>query len=175
MRSPRNRPTTDASVPTTSASTMIERSTCLREAPSVRSVASSRVRCAIVIESEFAMTNEPTKSAMPPNASRNPRRNEMNEFVSAASDFTCCADVFTSASDGQDRANRPHELRGRDVRLRGDRDLVELPSLVGRGSAPSARSKPASVAPPIVRPELNCMIPAIRNVSTGPSTCTSMF
>ena len=62
-RAPRSRPT---------------RSTCRREAPSVRSVANSRVRCAIVIESEFAITKLPTKSAMPPNASRKPRRKLMN-------------------------------------------------------------------------------------------------
>ena len=43
-----------------------------REAPIVRRVANSRVRCAMVIESEFAITNAPTKSAMPPNASRKP-------------------------------------------------------------------------------------------------------
>ena len=35
-----------------------------RDAPSVRSVASSRVRCAIVIESELTITNAPTKSAI---------------------------------------------------------------------------------------------------------------
>ena len=67
---PANRPTTDASVPTTRASTTIETSTCRREAPSVRSVASSRVRWAIVIESEFAITKLPTKRAMPANTSR---------------------------------------------------------------------------------------------------------
>ncbi len=44
--------------------------TCRRVAPSVRSVANSRVRCAIVIESVFAITNAPTNSATPPNASR---------------------------------------------------------------------------------------------------------
>ena len=47
-----------------------ERSTCRREAPSVRSVASSFVRCATVIESVLKMTNAPTNSAIPPNASR---------------------------------------------------------------------------------------------------------
>ena len=34
----------------------------------MRSVASSRVRCATVIESVLKMTNAPTKSAMPPKA-----------------------------------------------------------------------------------------------------------
>ena len=64
---------------------MIEVSTWRRLAPSVRIVASSRVRCAIVIESEFAITKLPTKSAIPPNASRKPRRKVMNELVSLAS------------------------------------------------------------------------------------------
>ena len=67
----------DASTPITSASTTIDVSTWRRLAPSVRSVANSRVRCAIVIESEFAITKLPTKSAMPPKASRKSRRNEM--------------------------------------------------------------------------------------------------
>ena len=47
-----------------------EKRTCRRDAPSVRSVASSRVRCAIVIERELKMTKAPTKSAITPNASR---------------------------------------------------------------------------------------------------------
>ena len=83
--SPRKRPITEAITPTMSDSTMIELSTCLRDAPIVRSVANSRVRCAIVIESEFAMTNAPTKSATPPNTSRNVWKNEMNSSVSSAS------------------------------------------------------------------------------------------
>ena len=56
-------------MPITSVSTITERSTCRREAPSVRSVANSRVRCATVIESVLKITNAPTNSAMPPNAS----------------------------------------------------------------------------------------------------------
>ena len=39
-------------------------------APSVRSVANSRARCATVIDSVLAITNDPTKRAMPPKASR---------------------------------------------------------------------------------------------------------
>ena len=52
-------------MPTTSASSTIERGSAAREAPIVRTVANSRVRWAIVIESEFAITKLPTKSAMP--------------------------------------------------------------------------------------------------------------
>ena len=54
----------------TSASSTTETCTCRRDAPSVRSVASSRVRCAIVIDSELTITNAPTNSAIRPNASR---------------------------------------------------------------------------------------------------------
>ena len=74
---PRRMPAIEARTPMTSASTMIDQSTCLREAPSVRRVASSRVRCAIVIDSEFAITNAPTKSAM--NAEREQERLEEAE------------------------------------------------------------------------------------------------
>ena len=64
----------------TSDSSITSRSTCRREAPSVRRVANSRVRCAIVIESELAITKAPTKRAMPANASRK-RLQEADELV----------------------------------------------------------------------------------------------
>ena len=67
---PRKRPTIEASTPITSASSTTDIRTWRRDAPSVRSVASSRVRCAIVIESELTITNAPTNSAITPNASR---------------------------------------------------------------------------------------------------------
>ena len=98
---PEIRPTIDASVPTTRASITIDPSTCRREAPSVRIVANSRVRCAIVIESEFAITNVPTKSAMPPKASRKLCRKVMNSFVSAASSFACSEASLISAEAGR--------------------------------------------------------------------------
>ena len=98
--SPRKRPTTDAAVPTTSASTMIEPRICRREPPSVRTVANSRARCAIVIESEFAITKLPTKSAMPAKASRKPCRKVMNSFVSAASSAACAWPLRTCVPGG---------------------------------------------------------------------------
>ncbi len=42
-----------------------------------------------MIPSEFAITKLPTNSAIPANASRNPCRNVMNSFVSAASSVAC--------------------------------------------------------------------------------------
>ena len=54
----------------TSPSSVTDVSSCLREAPIVRRVANSRMRCARVIESVLKMTNAPTKSAIAPNGSR---------------------------------------------------------------------------------------------------------
>ena len=67
---PRSSPIVDASSPITRPSSRTERMTCLREAPSVRSVANSRVRWATVIESVLKITNAPTNRAMAPKPSR---------------------------------------------------------------------------------------------------------
>ena len=67
--SPRKRPTSEPSTPITKASITTDHITWRREAPSVRSVANSRIRWAIVIESVFAITNAPTNSAIPAKAS----------------------------------------------------------------------------------------------------------
>ena len=84
--SPRNSPTTDANDPITNASSITDLRTCRRLAPSVRSVASSRVRWAIVIDSVLAITKLPTNSAMPPNASRKSWKMVRNPLVS----LVCC-------------------------------------------------------------------------------------
>ena len=68
--SPRKSPMTEPMIPTTTDSSTTDQSTCRREAPSVRKVASSRRRCATVIASVFAITKLPTKSATPPKPSR---------------------------------------------------------------------------------------------------------
>ena len=62
---PSTSPITEASRPITRPSSTTERMTCLREAPSVRSVANSRVRWATVIDRVLKITNAPTSSAMP--------------------------------------------------------------------------------------------------------------
>ena len=67
---PANSPITEASTPMTRPSATTERMTCLREAPSVRSVANSRVRWATVIDSVLKITNAPTSSAIAPKPSR---------------------------------------------------------------------------------------------------------
>jgi hypothetical protein len=126
----------------------------------------------MVIESEFAITKLPTKSAMPPNVSRKPRRNEMNESVSLASSAACSAPVRTSA------------FAGRIVLIWATRSLSETfglapTSISSNWSGLSKRlcavgtSKPASVAPPrLAEPEPNLTRPEILNLTTGPSAWT---
>ena len=64
------------------------------------------------------------------------------------------------------------ELRGRDVRLGGDRDLVELSLLaeqrLGRRQVEARERRAADRRDR----ELNCTMPEILNCSTGPSACT---
>ncbi len=69
-RTPSARPVSEATVPTASASTSTERSTWPRLAPSARSRASSRVRCATRIEKVFQMMKEATNSETSAKASR---------------------------------------------------------------------------------------------------------
>ena len=98
--SPNSSPITDASSPITRPSSTTERMTCLREAPSVRSVANSRVRWATVIDSVLKMTNAPTSSAMPPKPSRNIRIMPIELSSSAASSLACFALSFTCSVAG---------------------------------------------------------------------------
>ena len=67
---PARMPTIELPRPTTVASAMTPRMTWRRDAPSVRNVASSRVRWATVIDSVLKMTKEPTNRAIAANASR---------------------------------------------------------------------------------------------------------
>ena len=98
---PRNRPTTEASSPIRSASSITERRTWRRVAPRVRSVASSRVRWAIVIESVLAITKLPTNSATPPNASRKSLKMFRKAFVSLVCFRACACPVRTCALTGK--------------------------------------------------------------------------
>ena len=91
IRKPAPSPITEATRPITRPSSFTERMTCLREAPSVRSVANSRVRWATVIDSVLKITNAPTSSAMPPNPSRNIRIMSSPSLISAASSSACLA------------------------------------------------------------------------------------
>ena len=153
--------------PITSASTMTEPSTWRREAPSVRSVANSRVRWAIVIESEFAITNAPTKSAMPPKASRKVcrMRDEAVRVLGVALRLRVAAlDLRARRQDRLDLRRRASPARR--PAFAATRIWSSLPTLPNSRCA-VGRSKPASVAPPIVSTAPNLTRPEMRNVSTG--------
>ena len=69
-RTPNPSPMSEARSPITSDSRITEARIWRRDAPIVRSVANSRVRCATVIEKVLKMTNAPTKSAIAAKVSR---------------------------------------------------------------------------------------------------------
>ena len=89
-----------ATSPVTKPSSSTERNTCLRDAPSVRSVASSRTRCATVIESVLKMTNEPTIRAIAANASRKYWKNASPSLASLAAALPASSPVSIWADAG---------------------------------------------------------------------------
>ncbi len=97
---PASSPSTDAIRPITKPSATTERMTCLREPPSVRSVANSRVRWATVIDRVLKITNAPTSSAMPPKPSRKYLTIDMLLSSSLASWSACLALSLTCSDAG---------------------------------------------------------------------------
>ena len=67
---PKPIPISEATSPISAASSSTERITCRRLAPSVRSIANSRIRWATVIEYVLKMMKRPTNTAAPAKASR---------------------------------------------------------------------------------------------------------
>ena len=134
----------------TSASTTTETSTWRRDAPSVRSVANSRVRWAIVIESELAITNAPTKSAiaaereqeLPQERDERVRVLRVLRRLRVAASAPACPGgrIVLDLGDELLRARRPS--------FAATRIWSSLPSLP-KSCCAVGRSKPASVAPPI--------------------------
>ncbi len=63
-------------------------------------MASSRVRCATVIDSVLKITNEPTKSAIPPKPSRKPRMKLTKPATPDLSSFACSSPERTCVDAG---------------------------------------------------------------------------
>ena len=102
--SPATMPTIEPMTPIVSASSSTELSTWRREAPSVRSSASSRERCATVIENVLKIRNAPTRTAMNAKASRPVVRKERPSRMSSPSSSASCAAVRTCAVGGSSEA-----------------------------------------------------------------------
>ena len=120
----------DARVPITNASISTERRTWRRVAPSVRSVASSRVRWAIVIDRVLAITKLPTNRAIPPKASRKSWKMLRNPLVSLVACWACCWPVLTCALGPSSGLICVHDVLRRVAVLGRDADRVVLADLV---------------------------------------------
>src|SRR5260221_357755 len=144
---PRKRPTTEPSIPVTNASITTDQYTWRFVAPSVRSVASSRMRCAIVIDIVLAITKMPTNSATNPNARRKYSRIVRKAFVSFAACFASSCPVRTWAAAGRSRVTSRTSWPG---------ETFGLPAMPIESSFPSlpeirfavGRSNTVLLAPP---------------------------
>ena len=104
--SPPRTPSTAPTNPISAASTNTEASTCLREAPSVRSRPYSRIRCETVIEKVLKMTKAPTISATAANTPRKIGRKLSASWISLEERFAFCSAVSTRSVGGTTRSIR---------------------------------------------------------------------
>ena len=127
---PAMRPNADASNPVTNASTTTEVMTCRRLAPIARSSASSRVRCATMIENVLKMMNAPTNSAMNAKTSSAVRKNPerlLQLLRLLVGDVGRLDGLDPLREHGLDARS---QIRHRRAGVGDDVDLVELPLLV---------------------------------------------
>ena len=113
-RKPAPMPTIDAPMPRASASSSTEPSTCRRAAPTMRSIANSRVRWATVIESVLKIVNAPTKIATPPKISSTVLMIPMN-FLRPSSVKRSCAWADWTWLAGPTAAATARRTSGADV------------------------------------------------------------
>ena len=97
---PRPSPRVEPTIPTTNASSSTERITCRLEAPSARSSASSRLRCATRIENVLTIRKPPTTSEMPAKISRKVRRKLIASSRSEAASSAALSPVTASYPSG---------------------------------------------------------------------------
>ncbi len=144
---PAPRPRTEASSPTTTASTTTLRVTCPRLAPSARSSASSRCRCATRIVNVLKIRKAPTNSAMPANTSRKVRKNPKNPLISSACSCALSTPVSAWASAGSTAATRSRRVSASMPSRPATRMEKSRPSGANRRSA-SACANALMLAPP---------------------------
>ena len=145
---PSTRPTSEANTPMTRPSVRTERLTWRLDAPSVRSVASSRMRCASVIERVLKITNAPTPSAMKPNPSRKYWTNLLWSWVSLALASACCCAGLDLGGGRDDRPQLADELLGETPSRAATRIVSNCPRLPSSACAVGT-SKTAIVEPPM--------------------------
>ena len=144
---PASSPSTEASRPIAKPSAITERMTCLREPPSVRSVANSRVRWATVIDRVLKITNAPTSSATPPNPSRKYFRIDMLLLSSSASCSACLALSLTCSDAGTSGATA-RTSSAEDVPSEADIEIESKRPSRCSSSCAVSRSQAAMLANP---------------------------
>ena len=137
MRMPTAKPRIDATSPVSAASIRTERNTCARVAPSARSSASSRVRCATRMLNVLMIRNEPTNSEMNAKTSSGVPMNVL--IVSSVLCSASCCSLLAGLRLGVARQRLRDALAQHDVgdaAVRAHQDAVVLAlgvhHLVGR-------------------------------------------
>ena len=116
-------PTAEASTPSASASATTDVSTWRRLAPSARSIANSRRRCATVMLKALKMMKAPTKTETPANARSTGVRNEpIASAVSAVASAAACSPVLTLTPAGMAALTPAASCLGRHAGIGGDGD-----------------------------------------------------
>ena len=124
---PRKMPATVPRVAVTSASTMTLERICRRLAPSVRSIAISRMRWATVIENMLKIGNAPTSTDTPPNASSaGPRKPLIWSEMSLESAAAFSSPVCDLEAAAERRAHAVAQLGVRDAGIGLEVDLRQL-------------------------------------------------
>ncbi|GIV00261.1 MAG: hypothetical protein KatS3mg014_1876 [Actinomycetota bacterium] len=167
MPTPAPTPTAEARRPTIPASSSTDAVTWRRVAPSARSSASSRVRCAVTMEKVLAITNEPTKREIPAKTRSAVRKNPSASLNASA---------FSSATEALVTASSPF---GNTAWIRSRSSSAGTPSAastlmasytptLSKRSCAVRRSKKASVAPARLSASPKPAIPTISNSPGGP-------
>ena len=137
----------------------------------MRSVANSRVRWAMVIDSELAITKLPTNRATPAKTSRNVLRKVRKPVIEVESCVACWAPVRTWVSLGRIGRICATSCLGLIPALALARISSSLPTRPSSRWA-VGRSSPARVAPPSEDADPNFTSPEIFSRTTGPTPWT---
>ncbi len=162
-------PMSDDTRPTIAASPRTERNTCRRLAPTIRSSASSRVRCPTMIEKVLRMVKAPTKSEMKAKTSSAVEKNDSAWLIWLVASLATVCPVTTSTPSRQDLGDVPLDDGLVGPGLCHHVDGVELADLCRTRSAQSAgRTRRASRRPGCRRVPKRAM-PVMVKVWDGPA------
>ena len=164
---PASNPIADATRPITNASITTEDSTCRRLAPIARRSASSRVRCATMIENVLKMMKAPTNSAMKAKTSSAVRKNPRASFNCLDCSSATAALVTDSTPFGSTSASRCWSWTAVTSGSATTSISSNIPVLP-RTSCAVGVSNMASVAPARLSASPKPAIPEIVNSRGGP-------